>query len=77
MIERLTVRIKGKAFYDNNGNPLIPAEILDTPFVRQALNRLAAYEDSGLSPEQVQELAKAAEAEKALEEVGTSENNSR
>ena len=61
MFERLTkkVFICGVPYFiDTVGND-IEAENMTTYQIGMALNRLAAYEDSGLSPEQVQELAKA------------------
>lgn len=61
MLERLTkkVFICGVPYFiDTVGND-IEAENMTTYQIGMALNRLAAYEDSGLSPEEVQEFAKA------------------
>jgi hypothetical protein len=44
-MERLTLIVNGMAFYNHQGKPLIPFEILDTPYVRSVLNKLAQYED--------------------------------
>lgn len=51
MFERLTYKAKNGLFALHKGG--LPQN------VQEAFARLAAYEDSGLSPEQVQELAKA------------------
>ena len=57
MFERLTR-------WENNDKDV--AELIeeksDFDGLTEAINRLAAYEDSGLSPEEVQELAKAKES---------------
>ena len=50
-MERLTMFIDKKVFYSQNGNPILPVEMLDTPLVREVLKRLSEYEDIGLTPD--------------------------
>lgn len=50
-MKRLTMYIDKSVYYSNNGNPILPVEMLDTPFVREVLRRLAEYEDIGLTPD--------------------------
>lgn len=61
-MERLTDTINGVVVYVGPGNEfkngLIPAE-LSPDQVRTAMRRLAAYEDTGLTPERCAELAEA------------------
>lgn len=56
--KRLTMYVGEHVYYSKDGKPILPIEMLDTSYVREVLKKLAAYEDSGLSPEQVQEMAK-------------------
>ena len=56
MFERLT---QERWIGDRKRWVAFDAICLDDGIVGKAINRLAAYEDSGLSPEEVQELAKA------------------
>ena len=39
--------IDEKVFYSQNGNPILPVEMLETPLVREVLKKLAEYEDIG------------------------------
>lgn len=57
MMERLTYRDENGKAWANIKNNYTAREAQE--FGRIALEQLAAYEDSGLSPEEVQELAKA------------------
>lgn len=57
--------IKGVSSMDLQGN----LEFKELNLVTEALNKLAAYEDSGLTPKEVQELAKA-KAEGRLYYIG-------
>jgi hypothetical protein len=63
MFERLTFRSKdGLAYYIGGNSGDIgtrPYKLSPDSYILPMLDRLAAYEDSGLSPEQVRELAKA------------------
>ena len=53
-MNRLTKRIDGHVFYTQGRyETTIPAE-METEDMRQCLKRLAAYEDTGLEPEQIQ-----------------------
>ena len=55
-MERLTKRIDGHAFYaQGRYETTIPAE-METEDMRQCLKRLAAYEDTGLEPEEIDRL---------------------
>ena len=46
-MEKLTMYIDEKVFYSQNGNPILPVEMLDTPLVREVLKKLSEYEDIG------------------------------
>lgn len=59
MMERLTYRDENGKAWANIKNNYTAREAQE--FGRIALEQLAAYEDSGLSPEEVQELSKAKE----------------
>lgn len=37
--EKLTMFIDNKVFYSQNGNPILPVEMLDTPLVREVLKK--------------------------------------
>lgn len=50
-LERLTMSIGNAFYYSDNGNPILPIEMLDTPKVREVLKRLSEYEDIGLMPD--------------------------
>ena len=58
-MERLTKTVNGVVTYIGTGNEFdtgaLPAE-LSSGQIRAVMNRLAAYEDTGLEPEQVMEL---------------------
>ena len=59
-MERLTKRVGQHVYYigfdcNNPGSGDIPAE-MDAGEVRKVLHRLAAYEDTGLEPEEVKDL---------------------
>lgn len=52
-MNRLTKRIDGHVFYTQGRyKTTIPAE-METEDMRQCLKRLAAYEDTGLEPEEI------------------------
>lgn len=53
-MKRLTMCVDEYVYYSNDGKPMIPMEILDTPYVREILKRLSEYEDTGLTPEEIQ-----------------------
>jgi hypothetical protein len=58
MFERLTMRRDNEVFVNSEATGWTHNSNWSKP-AQEAIDRLAAYEDSGLSPEQVQELAKA------------------
>lgn len=70
-MERLTKRINGIVVYVGTKNPFstgqIPCEV-DSAGVREMMYRLAAYEDTGLHPESVEEL-KLSMMGKAISEI--------
>lgn len=60
MFNKLTVRLPDEPIYIPDENKWSIADEFGAKcLIGEAVNRLAAYEDSGLSPEEVQELAKA------------------
>jgi hypothetical protein len=50
-MKKLTMFIDNKVFYSQNGNPILPVEMLDTPLVREVLKKLSEYEDIELTPD--------------------------
>lgn len=70
-MERLTRRIDGVVVYVGTKNPCstgqIPCEV-DSAGVREMMYRLAAYEDTGLTPESVEAL-KLSMMGKAISEI--------
>lgn len=50
-MKRLTMSIDNHFYYSDNGKPILPIEILDTPKVREVLKKLSEYEDTGLEPD--------------------------
>jgi hypothetical protein len=50
-LKRLTMCIDNHYYYSDNGKPILPVEILDTPKVREVLKKLAEYEETGLAPD--------------------------
>ena len=58
MFERLTMRRDNEVFINSEATGWTHKSHWSKP-AQEAIDRLAAYEDSGLSPEEVQELAKA------------------
>ena len=58
MLERLTMRRDNEVFVNSEVTGWTHSSNWSKP-AKEAIDRLAAYEDTGLSPEQVQELAKA------------------
>jgi hypothetical protein len=53
-MKRLTMYVDGHVYYTKDGQPILPIEILDTPYVREVLRRLAEYEDTGLMPNEIE-----------------------
>lgn len=50
-MKRLTMYVDKHVFYSDNGNPILPVEMLETPLVREVLKKLAEYEDIELAPD--------------------------
>lgn len=50
-MKKITMYIGEKVFYSQNGNPILPVEMLDTPLVREVLKKLSEYEDIELTPD--------------------------
>lgn len=46
-MKRLTMCIDTRVYYSQNGNPILPVEMLETPLVREVLRKLSEYEDIG------------------------------
>ena len=46
-MNRLTMYVEKHVYYSENGNPILPVEMLETPLVRKVLKKLAEYEDIG------------------------------
>lgn len=55
-MKRLTMRIEDKVYYSLDKKPILPVEILDTPYVREVLKKLANYEDTGLDSGEIIQL---------------------